>query len=97
MLIYADPPYLMETRGGAQYRHEMTNQDHEELLDALMKHRGAVILSGYASELYDAALAGWHRIERKARTQRAEKRTEILWLNYEPQDLTGGSECLITL
>ena len=32
---------------------------HEELLDALNKHCGQVMLSGYANELYDAHLHGW--------------------------------------
>lgn len=84
MLIYADPPYLMQTRGGPQYRHEMTWQDHEALLDALLRHKGYVILSGYASRLYDDTLKGWHRIEYASYNQRAERRTEVLWFNYEP-------------
>lgn len=57
VLIYADPPYLLETRGGKQYRHEMTEQDHLYLLEALKQHKGSVILSGYPSEMYDRELA----------------------------------------
>ena len=33
VLIYADPPYLLATRHGRQYRYEMLDEDHEELLD----------------------------------------------------------------
>lgn len=56
-LHYVDPPYLPETRGkGRDYAHEMTRQDHEELLHILLGLRGAVVLSGYASSLYDDAL-----------------------------------------
>ena len=51
VLIYADPPYLLQTRGGKQYRHEMTEQDHLDLLEALKQHKGSVILSGYPSEM----------------------------------------------
>jgi DNA adenine methylase len=48
-LIYADPPYLCETRKRKRiYRVEMlTTAAHIELLDALLAHEGPVILSGY--------------------------------------------------
>lgn len=83
VLIYADPPYLLDTRGGKQYRHEMTEQDHVDLLATLLQHKGPVILSGYPSELYDRELNGWSRITRKAYNQNAEQRTEVLWCNFE--------------
>ena len=83
VLIYADPPYLLETRGGKQYRHEMTEQDHLDLLEALKQHRGYVILSGYPSEMYDRELQGWSVIHRKSYNQNSEQRTEVLWCNFE--------------
>lgn len=86
VLIYADPPYVLSTRYGAkkQYRHEMTDGDHVELLEALKAHTGPVIISGYASELYDDSLPGWYKAKKKARTQTAAEREEILWMNFEP-------------
>lgn len=83
VLIYADPPYLLSTRGGKQYRHEMTEQDHVDLLAMLLQHKGPVILSGYPSELYARELKGWHRITRKSYNQNSDPRTEMLWCNFE--------------
>ena len=83
VLIYADPPYLLETRGGKQYRHEMTEQDHLDLLEVLKQHRGYVILSGYPSEMYDRELQGWSVIHRKSYNQNSDQRTEVLWCNFE--------------
>ena len=83
VLIYADPPYLLDTRGGKQYRFEMTDQDHLELLEALKQHKGSVILSGYPHEMYDRELKGWRRITRKSYNQLAEQRTEVLWCNFD--------------
>ena len=83
VLIYADPPYLLNTRGGKQYRYEMTEQDHVELLDTLKQHKGTVILSGYPSELYSRELSGWNVITRKSYNQNADQRTEVLWCNFE--------------
>lgn len=90
VLIYADPPYLMETRsGGKQYRYEMDGQDHLDLLDALKQHRGPVILSGYPSEMYDRELKDWSRITRKSYNQNADRRTEVLWCNFEVPQMPG--------
>lgn len=80
---YVDPPYLPETRDrGRDYRHEMTREEHEDLLAALRGLRGSVVLSGYTSDLYDDALHDWRRIEVRARADRAGERTEILWCNF---------------
>ena len=84
VLIYADPPYLLNTRGGKQYRHEMNEQDHMNLLSALVKHKGFVILSGYPSELYDNELKGWSKIQKKSYNQNSDARTEVLWCNFNP-------------
>lgn len=83
VLIYADPPYLLETRGGKQYRYEMNEQDHVQLLDALKQHKGSVILSGYPSDMYDRELTGWSRITKKSYNQNADQRTEVLWCNFD--------------
>lgn len=93
VLIYADPPYLLDTRGGKQYQHEMTEQDHLDLLSVLQQHKGSVILSGYPHEMYDRELKDWHRITRKAYNQNSDPRTEVLWCNFElPSLFTGGVE-----
>ena len=82
VLIYADPPYLLDTRGGKQYRYEMNDQDHLDLLEALKQHKGTVILSGYPHEMYDLELKGWSRIARKSYNQNSDQRTEVLWCNF---------------
>lgn len=90
VLIYADPPYLLETRKGKQYRYEMTEQDHLDLLNALKQHKGSVIISGYPSEMYDRELHGWSVIHRKSYNQNLDQRTEVLWCNFEIPGLFGG-------
>lgn len=85
--LYVDPPYLGSTRNGTNYAHEMSSDaEHSELLEVLLRARAAVVLSGYASELYDTALAGWSRREigtfnGNATGERA--RTEVVWSNRE--------------
>ena len=85
VLIYADPPYMLGTRQNRkQYRHEMTDDDHMELLEAIKAHRGPAIISGYDSDLYNRELKGWYKDGRTSFTQTASKRREILWMNFEP-------------
>lgn len=82
VLHYVDPPYLPETRdAGGDYVHELTAEQHLELLDFLRSLRGGVILSGYPAALYDKALQGWSRVERRALADGAAERTEVLWIN----------------
>ena len=87
VLIYCDPPYILSARSGgrAQYKHEMTDADHAELLDALREHKGPVLISGYRSDLYDFALQGWHRETATTTDQLSRRRQEVLWMNFEPE------------
>lgn len=84
VLIYCDPPYMLSTRHGKQYRMEMEDKDHEALLDALLKHKGYVIISSYDTPLYNATLKDWTKYEKKAYTQTASQRQEVIWMNFEP-------------
>ncbi len=84
VLIYCDPPYMLDTRHGKQYRHEMDAGDHEELLALLIAHRGPVIISGYETELYSTMLKGWNRYETTAYSQVCSRKREVVWMNYDP-------------
>lgn len=84
-LLYIDPPYHLETRARKYYSHEMDNQSHVELLEALLVHKGIIILSGYAHPLYDEMLTGWQRVETPSVTEHGNTRTEVLWLNAKAQ------------
>lgn len=86
-LHYCDPPYAHETRSvsvvrpGRGYRHEMTTDDHRHLAGTLRELHGMVIVSGYASPLYDELYEGWATHTRRALADGALERTEVLWLN----------------
>lgn len=77
-LIYCDPPYLGL---GSRYLHDMDENDHERLLDALCEHRGPVFLSAYESAFYEERLTGWQRMSRQNQALETVTRQEVLWLN----------------
>lgn len=89
VLIYADPPYMPDTRSAKRrsgkafhsYALELDEVEHVELLERLASAKAAVVLSGYPSQIYDDILQGWSRIERTAHADGARKRTEALWIN----------------
>ncbi len=52
-LFYLDPPYVGMTRKAQKvYEHEMTDQDHEELVEIATNMKGKVVISGYAHPMY---------------------------------------------
>jgi len=87
VLHFVDPPYVHATRhmrnkGG--YRHELDDDGHRRLLEALQAVDGMVVLCGYATDLYDGLLSGWTKHETKARISGGRGtaiRTEVVWLN----------------
>jgi DNA adenine methylase len=91
--FYLDPPYVSDTRNTKKlYTNEMSNQDHEELIESLLKLKGKAMLSGYATPIYGALeCAGWVRHEFSAYCSAGPKkgpgaeridrtRTEIVWI-----------------
>ena len=82
-LIYCDPPYLLRTRRGKQYNIEMSDEEHEELLQLLLESKSKVMISGYESDLYNDALKGWRKKTSYSRTQSLRKAKEVLWMNYD--------------
>lgn len=81
VLVYADPPYIIETRTKRHYKYEMTIEDHIELLEVLDAHSGPVILSGYAHHVYDDRLKHWYRETLSVSAEAGAKRQEVLWIN----------------
>lgn len=84
-LFYLDPPYAAGTRVGGGYRHELSDDDQERLIDALLRIKGMAVLSGYRCE-YHAPLeaAGWQRVDYEVpayMSPRRERRRESLWLS----------------
>ena len=83
VLIYLDPPYVWSARGRKQCRYEMSDQDHEELLDTSIHSKAKTMLSGYDCELYEKYLKGWRKLQIPARAQNSLPRAETLWMNFD--------------
>lgn len=95
-VTYADPPYVADTRRSRRrgtacldYRVDMGQpEEHERLAEALHRSPGAVMLSGYHSDLYDTLYKDWDRLEFQVHAHGSNSvargaRTEVLWANFE--------------
>jgi DNA adenine methylase len=98
VVIYADPPYLGETRTGIDrekrrarhYLHDLTTEDeHRALAEVLHQCDATVLLSGYASELYAELYGDWCTVEVSVQRPSANvaggtgRAIEVLWCNRE--------------
>lgn len=88
-LIYADPPYMPNTRTAktAYGPYEMTPLQHLRLITALRAHGGPAAISGYRCDEYDRWLHGWRRFDfdmpnNAGQSKRKQRRRESLWINW---------------
>jgi DNA adenine methylase len=88
-LFYLDPPYYHPTRTAKKVygAFEMTDDEHVQLLNVLLRVKGKVMLSGYANDLDDTTLARWTRhtfdVPNHASGSRTKRKmTEVLWCNF---------------
>jgi DNA adenine methylase len=93
VVIYLDPPYVLDTRSGSEgiYAYEMSDEEHEELVDICLRLKGKVILSGYRNKIYERLEEhGWVRLDKEVQLatavvtggRRRERRVESVWLNF---------------
>lgn len=94
VFMYIDPPYLLGTRTAKQYKCEMTDADHEELLNVLVKSNAKIMISGYDSGMYGDALKGWEKVQFRSNAEYGGNRIETVWMNYERQFKIGENEQL---
>ena len=96
-LFYLDPPYIQDTRKQKKsYNHEMTDNQHKELVDVLLGVKGKVVLSGYDHPIYNKLLEnGWNKVvfgeyaKRSQKTNEGQlsKGKEFVWVNYKVEDV----------
>ena len=83
VFMYIDPPYLLSTRTGKQYKHEMSDADHEDLLKLLLQSKAKIMISGYESDLYNEYLSKWEKKEFSSCAEHGKPRLETVWMNYK--------------
>lgn len=91
-LFYLDAPYVHSSRKTTgEYKHEMTDEQHRELIATLLKIEGRAMVSMYHHEIYDVLHLkyGWRLVEfdianHSSSAKSKERKTECLWMNYPP-------------
>lgn len=79
--FYLDPPYVHETRSSTtSYEQQMTNEQHEQLIDLINNSKGMFLISGYYHPIYDN-LRNFNRIDFESPNSGSDS-IETLWFNY---------------
>lgn len=84
VLMYLDPPYVLNTRRGKLYSHEMNDAEQQTLLQTITASKAHIVISGYESDLYNTALKGWNKDSTKSQTTSGKMAIETIWMNYDP-------------
>lgn len=88
--FFLDPPYVHGTRSDQRYRHELSDDDHRELVAVARSLAGMALLCGHAHPIYEPLdAAGWlrHTWDVRVRAQvirlgsTQARRQECAWLN----------------
>jgi DNA adenine methylase len=85
---YLDPPYLHETRTATKvYEHEMTAEQHEDMLKTVFSCQSKFMISGYESQLYNDYLKSWNKrsfdiANHAAGGDNKRRMAETIWMNY---------------
>jgi DNA adenine methylase len=86
VFIYADPPYIWDTRS-SNYRYpcDMDYTDQKRFIEAVLQLKKAkILISGYDNDLYTELEAnGFHKAVAYVHPRRSQK--EYLWFNYTPK------------
>jgi DNA adenine methylase len=84
--LYLDPPYPASVRGGPAYEFEMSDEQHDELLDVILDYPGYVCISTYQNDLYDERLSEWTLVRDVEKGTAASNvnqgRVECVYRNY---------------
>lgn len=88
-VFYLDPPYVAATRRSGGYAHELTDDDHVELVERVLALEGVAIVSGYEHPSYEPLVAagGFVRHEydvastagRRSVGGKRDRRLEVIW------------------
>lgn len=88
VFFYLDPPYVQSTRRSNQkYMIEMSDEDHERMINLILKSKAKIMLSGYDNEIYNKLVENeWNRLELESPNSCSDA-TEYVWINYDiPHD-----------
>lgn len=88
VFMYIDPPYLLGTRNGKQYKHEMSDAEHEDMLKKILQSNAKIMISGYESDMYNDYLKNWTKKTFDSCAEHGKPRKEVVWMNYREMQIS---------
>ena len=81
-LFYLDPPILKSIEGVPEAPHELTVDQHMNMIHLAKNAKGKVIISGYSCPLYNRSLKAWKCKKKPPVASAKDRRIECVWINY---------------
>ena len=84
--MYLDPPYPYDVRNTQNvYDHEMTTEEHVDLLNTISDCESNIAISSYDNDLYRKHLTDWFVFKDKIKQLAGPRglRQEIVYMNYD--------------
>lgn len=88
VFMYLDPPYVLGARAGKQYKHEMSDAEHEDMLKKILQSKAKIMLSGYESDMYNEYLKEWNKKTFDSCAEHGKPRKEVIWMNYSDMQMS---------
>lgn len=88
--FFVDPPYLKSTCDPKAYKQIMTEDEHKQLVELLLKVKGKVMLTIFWHDIYQPLInAGWTRLQKtriicSGKVSQRKRKQETILLNYPP-------------
>jgi DNA adenine methylase len=102
-VFYLDPPYVPTTRRGGGYNHELTPEEHEELVERILSLEGVAIVSGYDHPIYAPLVERggfvrhtfgvWCTAAQRSADAARDRRLEVIWASPRAAAPTLFSHC----
>ena len=85
--FYLDPPYVHSTRKStARYNCEMTDKQHQSMIERIISHKGKFLISGYDCDIYHVLEDnGFFKLSFKSPSS---DMMETIWWNYHLENET---------
>lgn len=85
VFFYLDPPYIQQTRASNQkYQCQMSNQQHQQLIDVINTSKAKFLISGYNHPIYNKLNGNFQKFEFISPNS-GSNAIQVLWRNYKLQ------------
>ncbi len=86
--MYLDPPYLYSTGVRHEYVHDMSKEEHENLLKKIVDCKANIMISGFDTNMYNNFLCDWNKVHICTHKANGKSQEECIWMNFKDNQMS---------